>query len=100
VRSNVEKRLAEVRGESVALRESLRVLEEQVAYQQGLAEDAETRAVVASTPLADRARREAADDAHRTRRQRDETASRLTELMSEQDMLLERLFAESTGTSR
>lgn len=100
MRSNVEKRLAEVRAESVALRESLRVLEEQVAYQQGLAEDAETRAVVASTALADRARREAADDAHRTRRQRDETAARLTDLLAEQDVLLERLFAESTGTGR
>jgi len=100
MRSNLEKRLAEVRAESVALRESLRVLDEQLAYQQTLAEDAETRAVVASTPLADRARREAADDAHRTRRQREETASRLADLLAEQDTLLERLFAEFSGTGR
>lgn len=89
--SNVEKRLTEVREEVRRLRETLRVLDEQVVYQQGVAEDATTRAAVAGTPLADRDRREAVEDLRRLRRHRDESAARVDELLSEQDTLLERL---------
>lgn len=92
---NVERRLAELRVETGARRESLRVLEEQLAYQLQVAEEAAGRAVVASTPLADRERREAEDDARRVRRQRDETRAQIDELLAEQDQLLERLFAQS-----
>lgn len=92
-RSNVEKRLADVRREIERLREGKRVLDEQVAYAEEVADDATTRAVVASTPLADRERREAAEDVRRVRRERDETADRLAALLAEQDDLLERLTA-------
>lgn len=88
---NVQKRLTEARDEVRRLRETLRVLDEQVAYQQGLADDAETRATVAGTPLADRERRVAVEDLRRLRRQRDDTAARVEELTAEQDALLDRL---------
>lgn len=89
---NLQKRLSEARDEVRRLRETLRVLDEQVAYQQDVADDATTRATVAGTPLADRERREAVDDLRRVKRQRDETAARIDELTSEQDVLLERLL--------
>lgn len=91
LQGNVKKRLAEARDEVRRLRETLRVLDEQVAYQQGVADDATTRATVAGTPLADRERRDAAEDLRRLRRQRDETAARIEELTAEQDALLDRL---------
>lgn len=91
LQGNVQKRLAEARDEVRRLREALRVLDEQVAYQQGVADDALTRATVAGTPLADRERRDAAEDLRRLRRQRDETARRIEELTAEQDALLDRL---------
>jgi cell division septum initiation protein DivIVA len=89
---NLEKRLAQVRDEIRHLRESLRVLDEQVSYQESVADDAATRAVVAQTPLADRERHEALRDLDRLRRQRRETADRIAELTVEQDDLLDRLL--------
>jgi hypothetical protein len=89
---NLEKRLAQVRDEIRHLRESVRVLDEQVAFQQSVADDAETRAVVAQTPLADRERHEALRDLDRLRRQRREAADRVAELTAEQDELLDRLL--------
>jgi flagellar biosynthesis chaperone FliJ len=100
LRGNVSKRLAEVRDEVQRHRETLRVLDEQVAYAQEVADEASTRAIVSSTPLADRERREAEDDLRRVRRQRDETAARIEALLAEQDALLERITeAGSEGTS-
>ena len=95
--TNLEKRLAQVRSEVAALRESVRVLDEQIAYQEEVADDAATRALVSATPLADRERRVAEDDARRTRRQRDETAARIADLVAEQDDLLERVYDRGTG---
>lgn len=91
LQGNVRKRLAEARDEVRRLRETLRVLDEQVSYQQGVADDVTTRATVAGTPLADRERRDAVEDLRRLRRQRDETATRIEELTAEQDALLDRL---------
>jgi hypothetical protein len=90
----VSKRLADVRDEVRRLREALAVLEEQVAHVSDVAEDAATRAVVSSTPLADRERRQAEDDLRRVRRERDETAARIQALLAEQDSLLDRMAAE------
>ena len=97
VRGNLHKRLTEARAAVVSARESLRILDEQVAFQQGVADDAETRAVVAATPLADRERRQAEEDLRRLQRQRREVAERLRALVAEQDELLERLLEERTG---
>jgi glutathione S-transferase len=92
---NYEKRLVETREEIARLRENLRVLDEQVAYQGSVAEDAATRAIVAGTPLADRERREATEDLRRLSRHRDEVSEQITALTAEQDDLLERLLAQS-----
>lgn len=92
---SVEKRLSEVGDELSRLREGLRILEEQVAYQGSVADQAGVRAVVSSTPLADRERRQAAEDLRRLDRQRGETAERIAELIDEQDELLERLLLRS-----
>jgi hypothetical protein len=87
-----QKRLTEVRSDLRHLRESLGVLEEQVSYQAEVADEAESRAVVAQTPLADRERHEARRDLELLRRQRDEAAARIAELEAEQDQLLDRLL--------
>jgi flagellar biosynthesis chaperone FliJ len=92
LRANLHKRLAEAREEIVRARDNLGILDEQVAYQQQVADEAETRALVAGTPLADREHREAGEDLRRLRRHRDEVGARLAELVAEQDELLERLF--------
>lgn len=89
---NLQRRLTDVRAEVTRQREALRILDEQIAYQADIAADAETRALVAGTPLADRERRTTAEDLRRTQRQRDEIAARVAELLSEQDELLERLL--------
>lgn len=89
--SNLQKRLMEVRSEVTVLREGLGVLDEQIAFQQGVAADAATDAVVQG-PLAARESRHADDDVRRTRRQREETAARVAALTAEQDDLLEQLL--------
>ena len=94
LRGNVHKRLADLRREMDRLHEVKRVLDEQVVYAEEVAEEATTRAVVASTPLADRERGEAAEDLRRVRRERDEVAARLEALLVEQDDLLDRLGRE------
>ncbi len=73
-------------------RANLRVLEEQVAYLGGLADDAETRKIVAQTPLADREWRDARTDHDRHARLRDEALRELDELERERDELLDRLL--------
>jgi len=94
VRSNLEKRLAQVRTEMTALRSAVRALDEQVAYTAEIASDASTRATVSSSPLDSRERDQAADDSRRTRRERDEAAARLDALAAESDELLDRLASE------
>lgn len=97
LRGNVSKRLAEVRDEVRRTRDTLRVLDEQLRYVEEVADDASTRALVASTPLADRERKQAQDDLRRVRRQRDEVAARIEELLAEQDSLLDRIAIPEPG---
>jgi flagellar biosynthesis chaperone FliJ len=99
LRKDPRRRLSELRKETDRLRERLAVLDEQLAYQQGVADDAEADAAVKGTPLAEREERAAKEDARRTRRERDEIARRLEKLAAEQDELLEGL-AETAGTER
>jgi hypothetical protein len=72
----------------------LRILEEQVVFQQDVSEEARIRALVSETPLADREAREAADDLRRLVRSRDDALARVAELRAEQDSLLERMLDE------
>ena len=96
-RANLSKRLSDARDELVRARESLRILDEQVAYLQEVADDLETRALVSETPLADRDHREADQDLRRLRRHRDEVAATVAALVSEQDELLDRLLEAGAG---
>jgi hypothetical protein len=76
------------------------VLVEQVAYLDEVAADAETRKLVAQTPLADREWREARTDLDRHTALLDETRREAAELLAEQDRLLERLFELDTPLGR
>ena len=91
---NTSDRLSALSGEIAEEQTQLRILEEQVVFQQEVSEEARIRALVSETPLADREARDAADDLRRLVRSRDDTAGRLAELRAEQDALLERMFAE------
>ena len=94
-RGTLHKRLDDTRTELQRLRAQLRVLDEQVAYVREVAADAEMRALVSETPLADRERREADEDLRRTGRERDALAQRIGALVEEQNSLLDRLTATS-----
>jgi len=72
----------------------VRILEEQVVFQQDVSEEARIRALVSETPLDDREAREAADDLRRLVRSRDDALARVAELRDEQDSLLERMLDE------
>jgi hypothetical protein len=93
-RSLLERRLVDVSERLKRLRAESGVLAEQVEHFESEATDAELRALVSETPLADRdaqaARRHA--DAHR--RQREDLLRSITELEREQDSLLDRMAAE------
>ena len=97
LRANLQKRLEDARLELVRARESLRIIEEQVAFQRDVAADAETSAVVAETPLAHRERREADGDLRRLTEQRDELRAKVAALVAEQDELLDRFLEQSGG---
>ena len=72
--------------------QELQVAREQVAFQTGVADDAQIRMLVSGTPLADREFREARDDLDRLRRHEERTRALLVELTQERDALLERLL--------
>lgn len=90
----ISDRLSALSGELAEEQTQLRILEEQVIFQQEVAEEARIRALVSETPLADREARVAADDLARLVRSRDEVVARLAELRAEQDTLLERMLPE------
>ena len=71
----------------------MRVLTEQVAHLAEVADEAETRAVVAETPLADREYRVARDDHERLVAERERVTKQIAELQLEQDRLLDRMLA-------
>ena len=96
LRGNLQKRLEDARIEIVRAREALRIVDEQVAFQQGVTDDAETAAVVAETPLAHRERREADGDLRRLTTQRDELRERIATLVAEQDELLDELLEQGS----
>ena len=95
LRGNLTKRLEEIREELAREREAVRILDEQVAFQQDVADDAQTHAVVDESPLANRERREATGDLERLRRQHGEHRQRIAALTAEQDRLLEEMFEQA-----
>jgi hypothetical protein len=92
-RSLVERRLAEVSGRLRALREELRVIDEQLVHLGDDADDARLRALVSETPLADREHREARRHADAMARRRAEVVESIAALEIRSDELLDRLLA-------
>jgi hypothetical protein len=91
---NIPQRLRALSAEIHGLQTEVGILEEQIAFQTEVADDARIRAVVSETPLADREAREADGDLARLVRLRQETLQRLQTLRDDQDSLLERLLED------
>lgn len=89
---NVDARLREIGTEIARANDEIRILDEQIAFQAEVADDARIRSAVSETPLADREASEAAGDLARLRRSREEAARALGALRAEQDQLLERML--------
>lgn len=91
---SVTDRLAALSAEIGEAQTDLRIIEEQLAFQADVADDARIRAVVSETPIADRDSRIAQGDLARLEHSREDVLRRLSELHTEQDRLLERLLDE------
>ncbi|MCA1782206.1 MAG: hypothetical protein LC679_08555 [Intrasporangiaceae bacterium] len=87
----MHERLKRLQEQLRRVRATERVLAEQVAHLDEVAADAETRKLVAQTPLADREWREARTDRDRHRAQLDDARRESDELLVERDRLLEQL---------
>jgi hypothetical protein len=96
----VHERLGRLREELRRVRATERVLAEQVAYLREVADDAETRSMVAQTPLAEREWREARTDLDRHSALLDDARREATDLLAEQDRLLDRLVELEAATGR
>jgi hypothetical protein len=94
-RSLIERRLFEVAERLKALRDELRVADEQLAVLADAADDARLRALVSETPLAGREHTEAQRHADAMARHRAEVVAQLAELERMQDELLDRLLASN-----
>jgi hypothetical protein len=94
-RSLLERRLTDLTARMRALREELGVADEQLAALAETAEEAQLRALVSETPLADRESEDATRHVEAMARHRAEVLGRLGELERAQDDLLDRLLAES-----
>ena len=88
----IREQLDELAARLAKANQELAVAREQVAFQSGVADEAQVRAVVSGTPLADREYREARDDLARLERHEQRTRSLIAEVNEERDRLLERLF--------
>ena len=89
---NIQQRLRALSDEVGTIKTELRILDEQIEFQTGVADDARLRAIVSETPLADRESQEASEDLTRMIRSRDDAQKRLDGLLAEQDSLLERML--------
>jgi chromosome segregation ATPase len=95
--SRVHERLVRAQEQLKRVRASQRVLVEQVAYLDEVAADAETRKLVAETPLADREWRDARRDLDRHRTLLEDAEREAQDLIAERDRLLERLHELETA---
>lgn len=87
----MRERLARTQQQLRRVRADERVLAEQVDHLAAVAGDAETRHLVAETPLADRDWRQARTDLDRHTALLDEARREAAALLAEQDRLLDRL---------
>ena len=88
----IKKDLAELADSLERAREELRILEEQLVFQNDVVEEAKTRMLVSETPIADEEFRIARDDLERLRRQRERALAQIDDLRREQDRLLDRML--------
>jgi hypothetical protein len=94
-RSLLERRLSEITGRLRALRDELRIADEQLAALAETADEARIRALVSETPLAEKEHAEAQKHADAMARHRAAVVAELADLERAQDDLLDRLIAES-----
>jgi len=87
----VERRLSGVSGRLRALREELRVIDEQLMYLADEADDSRIRSLVSETPIADQEFREARRHADAMRARRNEVMDDIANLERRQDELLDQL---------
>jgi len=90
-RPSIKQRLSSVSTEMGKLAEGLRVIDEQLLQVSDEAEDSRLRALVSETPLAAAEHRDAARAVTALRRDREAMASRLQDLETLQDELLDQL---------
>lgn len=90
--ARVREQLARVQEDLKRVRAEERVLAEQVAHLSEVADAAETRHLVAQTPLADREWRVARTDRDRHAALLDEARHEADRLLAERDRLLDQLF--------
>ncbi|MEX1178673.1 MAG: hypothetical protein WEB09_09455 [Nitriliruptor sp.] len=95
--TKVRERLVRIQEQIKRTRANERVLVEQVTYLADVAGDAETRKLVAETPLAEREWREARTDLDRHTALLDEARREVAELLDERDRLLDRLSELETA---
>jgi hypothetical protein len=98
--NRVRERLARIQSELRRVRATERVLAEQVAYLDAVADDAETRTLVSETPLAEREWRAARTDRDRHRALLEDARREAGDLVAEQDRLLDRLFELEAASRR
>ena len=94
---NVKRRLSSLSDEIARARTELSILREQLAFQDGILEEARVRMLVAETPLADREFQIAAEDHRRIERSVAEQELALAALVGEQDRLLLALAEREAG---
>jgi hypothetical protein len=92
--SLLQRRLIDVSDRLKRLRSECSVADEQLAFLEEEAEDARLRALVSETPLAEADAREVRRHADALGRHREALARSITDLLREQDALLDRMAAE------
>jgi predicted nucleic acid-binding Zn-ribbon protein len=91
---DIAQRLRALSTEIATLQTEIGILEEQIAFQTEIADDARIRALVSETPIADRDAQVASGDLARIMRSRADALKRLEQLRADQDGLLERMLDE------
>lgn len=89
---DIQRSLAETGDRLTRAKNDLRIIEEQIVFQNDVVEDLKTRMLVSETPLADREYRIARDDLERMVKSKNETVGEIAELQREQDRLLDRML--------
>ncbi|HYI45925.1 MAG TPA: hypothetical protein VE174_10765 [Actinomycetota bacterium] len=92
---NVQKAFAQIEDRLRKAREELAIIEEQIFFQMDVVEEANTRMVVAETPLAEREYRLAKEDHARLEQERTRILSTIEELKRDQDKLLDHLASKA-----